>query len=140
MTWSPDGSTCVCRQSNNKNTLYILDVKKKQIRKRFKFDLDGLFEPAWSPNGEKIAVAGIKDGWSDIYVIDLNDESLTRLTNDPYDERHLDWSPDGAWIAVSSDRPDTTLAFRGGKDFAFGQYDIFLVRADGVRNAPHCRV
>ena len=132
LTWSPDGRhIAFAAKSNNKNTLYILDVKKKQIRKRFKFDLDGLFEPAWSPNGEKIAVAGIKDGWSDIYVIDLNDESLTRLTNDPYDERHLDWSPDGAWIAVSSDRPDTTLAFRGGKDFAFGQYDIFLVRADG---------
>ena len=75
---------------------------------------------------KKIAVAGIKDGWSDIYVVDLDDESLTRLTNDPYDERHLDWSPDGTWIAVSSDRPNTHLKFSGGKDFAFGQYDIFL--------------
>ena len=132
LTWSPDGRhIAFAAKSNNKNTLYILEVKNKRIRKRFKFDLDGLFEPTWSPDGQKIAVVGIKDGWSDIYVIDLDDESLTRLTNDPYDERHLDWSPDGAWIAVSSDRPDTALAFRGGKDFGFGQYDIFLVRADG---------
>ncbi len=131
-TWSPDGRhIAFAAKSNNKNTLYILEVKNKQIRKRFKFDLDGLFEPTWSPDGEKIAVAGIKDGWSDIYVVDLNDESLTRLTTDPYDERHLDWSPDGTWIAMSSDRPDTHLKFSGEKDFAFGQYDIFLMRTDG---------
>ena len=133
-TWSPDGKyIAFAAKSNNKNTLYVLEVKKKKIRKRFKFDLDGLFEPTWSPDGEKIAVVGLKDGWSDIYVIDMNDESLTRMTNDPYDERHIDWSPDGEWIAVSSDRPDTNLVFNGQKDFPFGQYDIFLMRADGSK-------
>lgn len=131
-TWSPDGrSIAFAAKSNNKNTLYILDVKKKKVRKRFKFELDGLFEPTWSPDGQKIAVAGIQDGWSDIYVVDIQDESLTRVTNDPYDERHLDWSPDGQWIAMSSDRPDTSLAFTGGKDFPFGQYDIFVIKSDG---------
>ncbi|MBT5828684.1 MAG: hypothetical protein HOH77_00715 [Candidatus Latescibacteria bacterium] len=131
-TWSPDGrSIAFAAKSNNKNTLYVLDVKKKKVRKRFKFELDGLFEPTWSPDGQKIAVAGIKDGWSDIYVVDINDESLTRVTHDPYDERHLDWSPDGQWIAMSSDRPDTSLTFTAGKDFPFGQYDIFVIQADG---------
>ena len=32
---------------------------------------------------------------------------------------------------MSSDRPDTALAFDGQKDFPFGQYDIFVVRPDG---------
>ncbi len=132
LTWSPDGkSIAFAAKSNNKNTLYILDVKKKKVRKRFKFELDGLFEPTWSPDGQKIAVAGIKDGWSDIYVVDIQDESLTRITNDPYDERHLDWSPDGEWLAMSSDRPGTSLTFTAGKDFPFGQYDIFVMKADG---------
>lgn len=131
-TWSPDGrSIAFAAKSNNKNTLYVLDVKKKKVRKRFKFELDGLFEPTWSPDGRKIAVAGIQDGWSDIFVVDIEDESLTRVTHDPYDERHLDWSPDGEWIAMSSDRPDTNLVFTAGKDFPFGQYDIFVMKADG---------
>lgn len=131
-TWSPDGKNIAfAAKSNNKNTLYILDVKRKKVRKHFKFDLDGLYEPAWSPDGQKIAVAGIKDGWSDVYVVNLADDSLMRLTSDPYDERHMDWSPDGQWIAMSSDRPDTTLVFDGEKDFSFGHYDIFVLRADG---------
>ena len=132
ITWSPDGrQIAFAAKSNNKNTLYILDVKKKKVIKRFKFDLDGLYEPTWSPDGNHIAVAGLKDGWSDIHIVDLRDESLHRITNDPYDEQHLDWSPDGKWLAISSDRPDTNMVFDGKKDFVFGQYDIFVVRADG---------
>ncbi|MCZ6631901.1 MAG: hypothetical protein O7G87_00720 [bacterium] len=132
-TWSPDGrQIAFAAKSNNKNTLYILEVKKKKIRKRFKFDLDGLFEPTWSPDGKRIAVAGIKDGWSDIFIVNLDDDSLTRVTSDPYDERHLEWSPNGEWIAMSSDRPDTNLVYDGKKDFSFGQYDIFVLRPDGT--------
>lgn len=131
-SWSPDGSQIAfAAKSNNKNTLYTLDWRNKKIKKRFKFDLDGLFEPTWSPDGKQIAVAGIKDGWSDIYVVDLKDDSLHRITQDPYDEKHLDWSPNGEWIAISSDRPDTNLNFDGRKDFEFGQYDIFIIRPDG---------
>ncbi len=132
ITWSPDGKqVAFAAKSKNKNTLYTLDVRKKRVRRRFRFDLDGLFEPAWSPDGRRIAVVGLKDGWSDIYVVDLDDESLHRITNDPYDERQLDWSPDGEWLAMSSDRPHTDLSFDGLKDFPFGQYDIFVMRPDG---------
>ncbi len=132
VTWSPDGKQIAfAAKSKNKNTLYTLDVRKKKIKRRFKFDLDGLFEPTWSPDGNRIAVVGLKNGWSDIYVVDLEDESLHRITNDPYDEKQLDWSPDGEWIAISSDRPSTGLVFDGKKDFPFGQYDIFVIRPDG---------
>ena len=132
ITWSPDGKQIAfAAKSKNKNTLYTLDVRKKKVKKRFRFDLDALFEPTWSPDGKQIAVVGLKDGWSDIYVVDLETESLRRITSDPYDEKHLDWSPDGAWIAMSSDRPSTDLAYHGQKDFPFGQYDIFTIRPDG---------
>ena len=32
---------------------------------------------------------------------------------------------------MSSDRPDSSLAYDGRKDFPFGQYDIYLIRPDG---------
>ncbi|MCZ6632939.1 MAG: BamA/TamA family outer membrane protein [bacterium] len=132
-TWSPDGQqVAFAAKSNNKNTLYTMHVKKRKVTKRFKFDLDGMFEPTWSPDGKKIAVVGIKNGWSDIYVVDLETETLEQITNDPYDEKHLAWSPDGEWIAVSSDRPDLELAYNGKKDFPFGQYDVFVIRTDGT--------
>jgi len=132
ITWSPDGKRIAfAAKSKNKNTLYILDVKKKRIKKRFKFDLDGLFEPSWSPDGQQIAVVGLKDGWSDVYVVNLEDQSLRRVTSDPYDEKHLDWSPNGEWLAMSSDRPGPNLEFDGKKDFPFGEYDIYVMKPDG---------
>ncbi|HCR18126.1 MAG TPA: hypothetical protein DIU35_11645, partial [Candidatus Latescibacteria bacterium] len=132
ITWSPDGKRIAfAAKSKNKNTLYILDVRRKKIKKRFKFDLDGLFEPSWSPDGKQIAVVGLKDGWSDVYVVNLDDQSLRRITSDPYDEKHLDWSPNGEWLAMSSDRPGAQLEFDGSKDFPFGKYDIYVMRPDG---------
>ena len=132
ITWSPDGKQIAfAAKSHNKNTLYTLDVRKKRVTKRFKFDLDGLFEPTWSPDGKQIAIVGLKDGWSDVYIVDVANESLRRMTRDPYDEKHLDWSPDGEWIAISSDRPSAALAYDGSKDFEFGVYDVFVLKADG---------
>ncbi len=132
LTWSPDGrSIAFAAKSKNKNTLYTFDVKRKKVTKRFSLDLDGLFEPAWSPDGKQIAFAGLKDGWSDIYIVNLEDESLRRITHDPYDEKNLAWAPDGEWLALSGDRPNEDLTFDGRKDFPFGQYNIFLIRPDG---------
>ena len=132
ITWSPDGKQIAfAAKSRNKNTLYTLDVRKKRVTKRFKFDLDGLFEPTWSPDGKQIAIVGLKDGWSDVYVVNVEDEGLRRMTRDPYDEKHLDWSPDGEWIAISSDRPGADLEYDGSKDFTFGTYNVFVLRADG---------
>ena len=132
ITWSPNGRyIAFAAKSKNKNTLYTLDVKRRRLQKRFNFDLDGLFEPAWSPDGKRIAFAGLKDGWSDIYLVDLDTDALHRITHDPYDETNLTWSPDGEWIAMSSDHPTESLDFGGQKDFEFGQHDIFTIRPDG---------
>lgn len=132
ITWSPDGRfIAFAAKSKNKNTLYTLDVRKQKLKKRFNFDLDGLFEPAWSPDGKRIAFSGLKDGWSDVYVVDLETDALHRITRDPYDETNLSWSPDGEWLAMSSDHPEESLTFDGRKDFDYGQYDIFIVRPDG---------
>jgi Tol biopolymer transport system component len=132
ITWSPDGrEIAFAAKSKNKNTLYTLDVRRRKVTRKFKFDLDGLFEPAWSPDGQQIAFVGLKNGWSDVYVTDVDNQSLHRLTSDPYDEKHLDWSEDGTWLAMSSDRPEPSLDFDGRREFDFGNYDIFAMRTDG---------
>jgi len=54
-------------------------------------------DPAWSPDGARIAFGGTGDIW----VVDAQGSGLQRLTHDAADDAHPTWSPDGAWIAWS---------------------------------------
>jgi TolB protein len=61
------------------------------------------FSPAWSPiDGRRIAFVSLRDGNQEIYVVNLNGEILTNLTNSPLlNEDYPVWSPDGNSIAYS---------------------------------------
>jgi len=55
---------------------------------------------AWSPDSEKLAFFGAMDGPSaDLYVYDIGEESLLRLTDGPTQGAYTLWSPDGEFIA-----------------------------------------
>ncbi len=56
-------------------------------------------EPAWSPDGSKIAFTSDRDGIPDIYVVNADGSSATRLTTPQYADDQPAWSPDGAKIA-----------------------------------------
>ena len=64
------------------------------------------FEPAWSPDGTKIAFASAPDSrkTADIYVMNANGNTPpTQLTNRGSNNRPA-WSPDGTKIAFASNR------------------------------------
>ena len=132
ITWSPDGKEIAfIAKAGDRNALYTLNVRKTKLTRKMKFDLDGMFKPSWSPDGKRMVVVGLKSGMSDLYTIGLEDRSIRRITADPYEETDPEWSPDGEWIAFSSDRPDASVTFEGDRDFPFGQYDVFVMRPDG---------
>lgn len=64
-------------------------------------------EPAWSPDGTKIAYAGLCAGQLDIFVMDPDGTNVTRLTESSGNDEDPAWSPDGTAIAFSSDRDGT---------------------------------
>ena len=55
--------------------------------------------PAPSPNGEKIAFASNRNGFWDLYLLDLASGNVTQLTNTPQYEGAPTWSPDGSFLA-----------------------------------------
>src|SRR6185503_16302650 len=58
--------------------------------------------PAPSPDGEKIAFASNRNGFWDLYILDVSSGEFTQLTDTPDYEGAPTWSPDGSFLAFES--------------------------------------
>ncbi|MFA6467691.1 MAG: BamA/TamA family outer membrane protein [Bacteroidota bacterium] len=103
---SKDGLLAFVTKKGETDALHLYDVKKMKLIRTFQFpELVVYASPNWSPDDKVITFAASdKSGKMDIYTFDLPREKLSRLTQDPYDDRDPIWSPDGRYIIFSSDR------------------------------------
>ncbi|KPJ59618.1 MAG: hypothetical protein AMJ46_10385 [Latescibacteria bacterium DG_63] len=110
-------------RAGERDALHVYDVNRGERRATVELpELVSLSSPALSRDGTRLAVSGQDpSGRSDLFVVSLADSSVTRLTDDFYDDRDPDWSPDGKWIAFSSDRCP------GGEE---GRYRLFAISLD----------
>jgi len=136
--WSQDGSSIAFSSYRNGNPeIYIMNVdgsdqrrldsigrkpKLERILQKLnpfkptnKWGGDG--DPAWSPDGARIAFSSNQDGFfNKIYVMNADGSHRTRLTETETSENPV-WSPDGNRIAFSSARD--------------GDWQIYVMSADG---------
>lgn len=58
--------------------------------------------PALSPDGKQVAFASNRNGYWDLYLLELATGEITRLTDTLDYEASPSWSPDGVWLAYES--------------------------------------
>ncbi len=125
IAWMPDGETLLFASDRAGNyDLYAVtsaDEDEERLSKALKRDVrrltdssDDDFSPFVSPDGDRIAYLS---GDRYLWVMESDGRSKRRLLPDA-EILHVDWSPDGKWIAVSR----TTM---GHKE------DVFVVPSDG---------
>ena len=65
-----------------------------------------LYSIAWSPNGRYLAFAGQIEGISsDVYVYDLETESVQRVEDTLQNVQWITWSPDGSYLIFANSHP-----------------------------------
>jgi hypothetical protein len=74
----------------------------------------GIFSHAWSPVKNELAfVAQIDGPSSDVYLFDVESQSIRRLTADTFNSGYLAWSPDGEWVLYENLVPDGVYDYNG---------------------------
>jgi hypothetical protein len=106
MDASTDGRLAFVTQKGETDAIHVYDLKRDEKIADYSFkDIVNIGSPAWSPDGKKLLFPAREfTGESDLFIVDLESQNLTRLTNDFYDDRDPDFSPDGNYVVFSSDR------------------------------------
>jgi hypothetical protein len=106
-------------KSGGTDMLHLYDIGAEKVKSSYSFkDVVQIGSPSFSADGKRIAFsANDMSGKSDLYIFDIGEKKLERLTNDYYDDRDADFSPDGERIVFSSDR--TAYGYKN-------RYNLFL--------------
>ena len=108
ITWSPDGNEIAVAVKSGKSDAIIffdLENNKKEIKR---FPIKGIFRPTWHPYKNVIAFIGNNGFASDIYLYDIDSDSLTNYTNDWFTDDQVSWDENGENLYFVSDRNDYT--------------------------------
>jgi len=111
--WSPDGQwLAYVSFENHLSAVYVQRVLTGQrSRVSMRAGINGA--PAWSPDGKKLALTLSGDsGHPQVYVLDLSNQHLTKITDSPSINTEACWSPDGRSIYFTSDRAGEPQIYR----------------------------
>ena len=147
-SWSPDGSRLAFIQGHDPTVngfagitgcspevcvIEIASGKETNLTQGF-----GGTDPAWSPDGTRIAFSSLRDGNYEIYTVALKGDQLQRLTYTEWAEAEPSWSPDGRKIAYVSHliQANNDCGFMptggvGGGDTVEATSSVYLMNVDG---------
>ena len=112
--------------------IWILDEEGREIQLTHHAEAD--LAPVWSPDGTRIAFESMRDGNSEIYLMDGDGSNQINLTGNPAHDHAPAWSPDGTQIVFGSLRDGTRDLYVMKSD---GTEQVRLTFGVGLSVAPH---
>ena len=114
-TLSPNGKQLAFSASSPSSPgseVYLADADGSKIR-QITHQSPSYFH-GWSPDNRTLAFVAQRngDGQFDIYKVPVTGGAEVRLTANPHHDDGLDYSPDGKWIYINSDRSGKEAVWR----------------------------
>jgi len=136
--WSPDGmklayiTPCSGRRDTYPGaSIFIYDMETGDSTPLpVKPGVHGDFDPAWSPDNEKIAFTTLRNGRSQIFIYDFNTSLLTELSKTIFADKHPAWNPSGLQLAFVRQTPNGQVWIMGRDGTLQAQFSP----AGGVNN------
>jgi TolB protein len=130
--WAPDGSSIVFT-SDREGSADLFRVKPDGTGLERLTDSPAYDDQAaFSPDGKQIVFVTTRNGGTaDLWTMDLGTRRGKALTSGAGGDFRPSWSPDGQWIAFSSDRGSSMPMGRGRWEH-LQLADIYLVHPDGT--------
>ncbi len=124
--WSPDGKHIAFISNRDIgdevcpfcfDDIYVMDADGSHVIQLTDNPADD-DSPSWSPDGNRIVFASVRDRMYGIYVMDADGSNVVQLIGDPIGCTNPAWSPDGKHIVFVRDVDEFNS-------------DIFVMDADG---------
>ncbi len=116
--WSPDGTKIVYSSvGGNPGGAKQIWIMNADGTNKHKINNEYGIQPAWSPDGKKIAFKCYRGGYN-ICLMNADGTNLKQLTSETADTHDPDWTPDSKQIIYASKRD--------------GDFEIYLMNADGT--------
>jgi len=99
MAWSPNGDqVAYFARTEKRKSLILQNVVTGKTNYRVTMEVDDPESPTIHPNGRLVAFSALRGAVGDIYMVDLETEEVTNLTDDAFADYGPTFSPDGKFL------------------------------------------
>jgi hypothetical protein len=132
MAWDNKGTriaVAYVQEGMLKFFVYDIVTRVKSIKIDLTKAFDQIQDMKYAADGRKMLISGVKNGKTDIYILDTKTEKVEQITNDVYDDLDATFVafPNKSGIIFSSNRPNPDAKSDSTTLPSDNKYNVFLI-------------